>query len=394
MGNHTVGVNTVQTKILHVITDERLGGPQRRVLQVARHLKEKGFINIVAIPQGDMTFADLLHENGIPCYQVRNFKRLPGLSPHTVLTWLFYFVPGIVSLRRLIKRENVDIVHTGGWSIYLQGPLAAKLAGARLVWYLEDIITPRLFKALLSPLLRFMPDKVVATAKVVGVYFLGQNTGGNIPIIYPPVDTSKFRPNQNTLKCRSEFGLGGADKVVGTVGNINPAKGYEYFFPAIGKIKKACPEAKFLVVGKKLETQEKYWRRLQALIANLEMGEDLTLTGHRLDIPEMINLMDIFVLSSVSEATPMVILEAMACAKPVVATQVGGVPEVVTDGETGILVPPRDPEAIAEAVLHLLNHPKEAREMGLKGRNKAVQLFDIEECVQKHRQLYESLQVQ
>lgn len=385
----------IKATILHIIPEERFGGPAKRTLEVARQLKEYGFVSIVAMPEGDKTFARLLNEADILYYQVKSFKRLPpNLSPFSLLNWFFNFIPGIVSLVRIIKRDKVDIVHTNG-IMSLQAPLAAKLSMRKLVWHLNDIMTPRLLKSLLSPLVHLLPNRVVVSARAVAGYYLGSsNLARSATILYPPVDTTKFRPNCKSEKIRKEFGLKASDKVVGMVGNINPVKGYEYYFQAAGLIKESTFKVRFLVVGKRLETQEKYWQRLQRLIAHLRIEGDVILPGIRLDIPEIMDVMDIFVLSSVSEAAPIVVLEAMACAKPVIATKIGGVPELVIDGETGIIVPPKDAKAIANAVLYLLGHPDEAREMGIKARRRAIEYYDTEKIVLKYKELYESLMIQ
>jgi len=380
--------------ILHVIPDERLGGPQQRILQVAKRLEEHGFSSIVVMPEGNKTFASLLNESRIPNYQVKNFRRIqPTLNLISHIKWLLFFIPGVLSLVRLIRRNKVNIVHTGVSPIYLQGPLAAKLSGAKLVWYLEDTDTPKLVRILLFPLFYFLSDEIVGASKAVGRYYFGDSSlASRMAILYPPVDTFRFHPDDNNVeKYRIEFGVKSGDKIVGTVGNINPAKGYEYFFSAARFVKGTFPQAKFLVVGKRLETREKYWQRLHTLIVDLQIEDDVILAGYRADMPEVINAMDILILASVSEASPIVVLEAMACAKPVVATQVGGVPELVIDGETGIIVPPRNPKAISEAALYLLDHPEEAREMGLKGRRRAIEHFDIERCIQEHARMYKGV---
>jgi len=383
----------IKAIILNVIPDERLGGPQQRVLQVAKRLKERGFTSIVAMPEGDKTFADILDDADIPYYQVRNFKRLPRPSdPLAIIRWLSYFIPCIVSLVRLIRRNKVDIVHVNG-IMNIQVSLATKLSGAKLVWHLNDVRNPKLLKPILLPLLYFLPNRVATASEVVHRNYFGEgkNSVNNSTILYPPVDTTKFHPGYNVEGIRNELRLKGQDKIVGTVGNINPAKGYEYFFSAARFVKEAFPEVKFLVVGKRLETQEKYWQRLHTLIVDLEIKDDIILAGYRADIPEVTNAMDIFVLASVLEAAPIVVLEAMACAKPVIATRVGGVPELVIDGETGILVPPKQPEAIAKAVLYLLNHPKEAGEMGLKGRQRVTDHFNLAMCAQRHEEIYNTV---
>jgi glycosyltransferase involved in cell wall biosynthesis len=101
--------------------------------------------------------------------------------------------------------------------------------------------------------------------------------------------------------------------------------------------------------------------------------------------------MDVFILSSLIEASPVALLEAMSCARPVVATQVGGIPELVLDGKTGILVPPKNPDALAKATLDLLTHTEKAKDMGLQGRQWVKENFDITICAEKHRQIYEHI---
>jgi glycosyltransferase involved in cell wall biosynthesis len=383
----------IETKVLNIIQEDRLGGVSVRILQTAKHLKEDGFTTIVAMPPAkDRKFADLLDDAGILYYQVKNFKRLPpNLKPLTLLRWVLYFLPGTISLMRLIKRTKVDIVHANG-ILCLQGALAAKLAGVKLVWHLI-MEYPRLLKSLLLPFLYLLPDRIPVVAEVVGRYYFGASSklANKVNVLYEPVDPSKFHPGYNVEEYRRDFELKQKDRVIGIVGSINTQKGYEYFFPAAKMIKEAFPHTKFLVVGKRVETKEIYWQKLQALIANLKIKDDIILTEGKDDIPQRMNVMDIFVSSSVKEGCPLVILEAMACQKPVVATRVGGVPELVVDGENGILVSPKDSKAIAEAVLYLLNNPERAREMGMTGRRRAIEYFNLERCVQGHEEMYKSI---
>jgi len=382
----------VKATILNVIPDERLGGPQLRVLQVAKLLKERGFRSIIAMPEGDKIFASLLNEASIPYYQVKNFKRIqPTLNPIAHIKWLLFFIPGVLSLAGLIRKNRVDIVHVNG-HVYLQGPLAAKFSGAKLIWHLNDTRTHKLIRILLLPFLHLLANKIAVAAQAVNQRYFGNGTFAEKNILlYPPVDTTRFHPAYNVKGIRNDLGLEEQNRIIGTIGNINPCKGYEFFFPAAKLIKEDFPKARFLVVGKELDTQRKYWQRLHAMIKELQIEDDIILTGYRADIPELLNVVDVFVLASVFEAAPIVILEAMACARPIVATRVGGIPEMVIDGETGILVPSKDPRAISEAVLYLLNHPKEAKEMGLKGRQHVIDHFNLAICAKKHEEIYKAV---
>jgi len=377
------------TTILNIIPDERLGGPQLRVFQVARRLKEKGFTTIVAMPEGDTTFADMLSEARIPCYQVKNYKRQPANFGSLIL-WFLYLIPAVISLMRLIRSNKVAVVHVNGITNG-QAFLAAKLSGRRMVWHLNGY-RPKWLSLMMRPLLRIFSNEVVGASKAIYGYYLGGiKVIEDTSVLYPPIDTNRFHPDSSAGNIRGEFGLNGHDKVVGIVANINPVKGYKHFFGAAKLITQALPETKFLVVGKRLETQEKYWHTLHQMIVDSHLEKNVIFAGHRDDIPQIMNSLDVFVLTSIAEAAPIVVLEAMACAKPVVAARVGGVPELVIDGETGILVPPKDPEAIAEAVLALLVSPEKAKVMGQSGRKRVIEKFDIEICVQKHEDLYRSV---
>ncbi len=382
-----------EIRILNVIPDERLGGPQYRVLQVAKELQGRDFVTIVATPKGDRAFAKLLEEADIAGYQLGNFKRLPSsLAPFGILKWFLFLIPGLVSLIRLIRRERIDIVHANG-AMSLQAPLAARISGRKLVWHLNDTFSPKLLRFLLRPAFCLLPHKLALASEAVGEYYLGDS--GLIKkssVLYPPIDTSRFFPDETRVEeYRKEFGIAENENIVGLIGNINPEKGHEYFISAAQTIKNKFPRVKFLVVGKKLETQEQYWQELQSMISRLKLADDVILTNYRTDIPQILNLMDVFVLASTSEAAPIAVLEAMACGKPIVATRVGGVPELVIDGETGIVVTPGDPEAIAETVLYFLNHVEKVNEMGSKGRLRAIERFDLSVCTKRHEQIYTNI---
>ncbi len=376
--------------VLNAVPDERFGGPQHRVLQVAKRLKGKDINTVVVMPCGDNAFPEMLNDAGITFFQLRSFRRLPNPSNLPgIIYWLWYFFPCMFTIAKLIRKYHVDIVHVNG-GLNIQVSLAAKFSRAKLLWHLNDVRNPKLLKLTLLVLFRVLPDKVVVASTAVEECYYGKNNAAEkMEVLYPPVDTSRFYPDEITAtKYRHELRIQPEEKVVGIVGNINPFKGYEYFLQAARLIKQEIENVKFLVVGEKLATHERYWQNIRSLLTDLDLEEDVIFTGHRTDICEILNLMDVFVLSSIHEAAPIVVLEAMACAKPIVATNVGGVPELVVDGETGIVVPPRDSKAVAVAVLRLLDQPEKAIQMGLNARNRAIECFDLDICAGRHNDIY------
>jgi glycosyltransferase involved in cell wall biosynthesis len=379
--------------VLNFVPDERLGGPQRRVLEAAKRLKQKGIDTVVVVPKGDPTYAALLNEAGIDCRQTRAFRRLPRpTSPVSVAIWLMFFFPAVVLLSRVIRRYRAEVVHVNG-ILNLQVALAAKIAGAKLVLHVNDVRDLGLLKPPLRFLLLRLSDWVVMASAAAWNNWLGDGCGepANVSVLYPPVDTQVFHPDQNGVEAKRELGIGPDDKVVGIVGNMNPVKGYEVFLTAAEMTRDMVPGVRFLIVGQTLDTQVGYWHSVQSLLQSLGLEKDVVLAGKRTDVAWMMSAMDVFVLTSRFEAAPIVLLEAAACGKPIVATRVGGVPELVSEGETAILVPPDDPGSVAEAVVRLLNNAEEARRIGASGRQWVVSRFDVAICAEKHEEVYRRL---
>lgn len=362
------------------------------MLEVAKRLKQRGIDTVVVLPKGDPTYAALLNEVGIDCHQTRVFRRLPRpTSPVSVAIWLMLFVPAIVLLSRVIRKYGADVVHVNG-ILNLQVALAAKVAGARLVLHIQEVRDFGLLRAPLR-LMLLMSDWIIMVSAAAWNNLLGD--GGkdpsNVSVLYPPVDTQVFHPDQVDAEVRRELGIAPDDKVVGIVANINPVKGYEVFLAAAKMIKDTMPGVRFLIVGQTLDTQVGYWHIVQSLMDSFGLEKDVVLAGRRTDVARMMSVMDVFVLTSKFEAAPIVLLEAAACGKPIVATRVGGIPELVNEGETAILVPPGDPGAVAEAVVRLLNDAEGARRMGASGRQWVVSRFDAAICADKHEEVYRRL---
>ena len=376
--------------ILNVLMDERVGGPQLRVLQVAKHLNMRGYETIVVIPQGDRKFSDMLEYAKITYYRLPLKRLKRTINPISHLSYLLFFIQNVLELMKIIKLHSVDLLHINGIShLQIQAPIAAKLTKTKLIWHLNDTTTPLFLAKIMLPLVHWLANKIVVTSPAV-LKYLGEllATNDDIDILYPPIDTSKFSPDIKAVELKKSLGINSSDSVVGTIGNFYPLKGYEYFFQAASVIKANYPYVKFLAVGPKLDTKTLYWETISSLISNLGLQNDVILAGYRNDIPELLSIMDVFVMSSISESGPITLIEAMSMGKPVVATNVGIVPEAVLNGKTGIIVPSKDFEAIAEATLYLLKNKEKASLMGIKGRERAKKLFTIERCVDRHEKIY------
>ncbi|MCS7156826.1 MAG: glycosyltransferase [Blastocatellia bacterium] len=209
---------------------------------------------------------------------------------------------------------------------------------------------------------------------------------GKIRIVPHGIRVENFPIEGTRASVAEEFGLEARAPIVGTVGRLSIQKATEDFIEAAALLRQRFPDAQFLIVGEGERRLE-----LERLVETRGLKACLRFAGYREDVPRLLAAMDVFVLSSIYEGMPFAILEAMAAARPVVATRVDGVPEVVAEGETGLLVPPRAPERLAEAIGFLLAHPDRAREMGRRGRERVRTEFSWERMVKTIEQLYRTL---
>ncbi|MFQ6114339.1 MAG: glycosyltransferase family 4 protein, partial [bacterium] len=186
------------------------------------------------------------------------------------------------------------------------------------------------------------------------------------------IDLDIFSTSRTGRSVRSEFASNGDEKLVASVGRLVPKKGHHYVIQAARRVVDKYPTARFLIVGVSRTEKDDYLENLVNQVKRTGLEEHVIFTGPRDDIPDVMAAADVAVLASSSdytpEASPLVVLEALAMGTPVVASNLGGIPEILHDGKTGYLVPPRDSVALADAILRLLQQEQIAREMGRVGQ--------------------------
>lgn len=260
-------------------------------------------------------------------------------------------------LRRLMRERRVDLVHTHSSADSWLAGLAAR--SLRLPVVRSRHVTIPIRRALVYRL----ADRVVTSGDRVAELVRGSGVPADRVVAIPPgVDLARFHPGVTGKRVRNELGLAGP--LVGLVANVRGSKGHRYFLEAASLVLREIPEARFLIAGEGVGFED-VGRRVREL--GLERA--VLMLGFRRDVPEVLAALDVLALPSIkSEATSQVILQALAVGTPVVATTVGGSPEVVRDGETGRLVPPADSPALAAAILEALGSPERAREMARAGQ--------------------------
>lgn len=376
-------------RVLNILYDERLGGPQLRVLQVARKLPAHGVDTIVAMPVGDRTFATELTRAGVAFLELPLVRLRNTWNPAVHFRFLRLFWPNVRAIRRIIREHNVSVVHTNSLR-HLQGAIAARLEGVPLVWHLNDMSTPRLLRCLLLPALVHWAHAVpVAARALIPHYFPDAlRVEDRLHVLYAPVDPNRFAQPPERESVRAEFGLPPDCRLICTVANLNPGKGIEHLLESAPAVHAEHPKTRFLIVGGMGGNRPHYREHLLKRRSALGLDEIFILAGHRTDVPRILNAADICVHPSESEACPMAVLEAAASGRPVVATGVGGTAELVVHGRTGLLVEPRSPVQLTEAILNLLDDPAAAARMGALGAERVRECFSLDICAANHARVY------
>jgi len=331
-------------------------------------------------------------------YRVKTLSISPGLN-------VFHHLFSLVQIYRFIKREKFDIVHTHTPVAAFIARLAARMAGTPYIvntvhgfYFHENMssIPRKIFVALerfagrVTGLTFCESDEDLETAVRERICpadrIIAIGNGANLK----KFDLSLLDTARNSV--RDELGLARDADVVGIVGRIVERKGFVEFVRSMPRVLEAKPDTRFLIVGDALPSDNDSVKdEIKRLVDSLRIKDKVVFAGLRLDIAEVLSAMDVFVLPSYWEGMPGVVLEAMAMARPVVTTRVRGCREVTVDGETGILVPPRDVEALADAIIRLLSDKELAHRMGRAGRKRVEERFDRDKIVRKQLDAFAEL---
>jgi len=292
-------------------------------------------------------------------------------------------------LYRAIRRERPALVHTNTLKTHLLAGAASRMARRRLVWHLRDILEDgSALQWLLNAARRFRPT-VIAISEAVRSSLRGADV--DVRLIYNGTDLSSFRPDRNREQTRKSLGLAARDTAIVIVGRLTPWKGHRELLRAFAAVGAMHPHLRLIVVGEVAFWEDGYETELKQLATDLGVADRVQWLGFRDDVPELLAAGDIFALPSVDEPFGRAIVEAMAGERPVVATRSGGVPEIVIEGETGLLVPPGDDRELALALGRLAESEGLRRRMGRAGRERAMRLFDVDRTATQVQELYEEI---
>lgn len=389
------GRSVAPRKVLYVHTTSEIGGSDVSLAGIVERLDPRRFVPLVALPS-EGPLVQRLEQSGARVFVLPRMKKLTSRKGKA---WLAVFAAnyplGVASLASLIRRERVDLVHTN--TIHnLYGGAAARVTGRPHVWHVREIVWQN--RALLrieQAMASAMADRVIVTSDAVREAF---DRGGRRALPFAKiengVDLRRFTPGSSDL-VRRDFTIDPSAPLVGTAARMDVWKGLEDFIEAAAIVRRTRPDARFVLAGGAIEGLRTYEGELLSLAAARGLDGALFFAGWRYGpgaMPAFHQSLDVFVLPS-REPEPfgLVVLEAMASGKPVVATAQGGPLEIVRDRETGLLVTPRDPSAMAAGIVDLLSDPARAVAYGRAGRARVEAHYDISRTVERLQLLYDEV---
>jgi glycosyltransferase involved in cell wall biosynthesis len=360
--------------ILHIITTLDVGGAEKHLLSLLANLDRARFQFTIVFLKGRGELVPYFECNGI---------RVVSLNVKGV-----WDISALARIAFLVKKGAYDIVHTHLPRADFFGTLGARLGGSKVIIctkHNEDQYFRNPFLASLARFAARFDTKVVVISDAVG-RFMTDVIGiprEKISKIYYGIEVKAFS-SRGTL--RREYDIPQEIPLAGVIGRFEEQKGHRFVIQAIKKIKETLPQAKFVFAGRGALEDE-----LRSLANRAGVETNIIFAGFRDDISNVISDIDVLILPSLWEGFGLVLLEAMAASKPVIATGIGAIPEVVEDGITGILVTPRDVEMMVTAVTRLLVDSEMARRLGKAGRARVIEHFGLQKMVREWQRLYEGL---
>jgi glycosyltransferase involved in cell wall biosynthesis len=311
------------------------------------------------------------------------------------LSWWRWTLHDVFALKRLLKKKRVDLLHSNQAGAE-PAPIAARLAGIPVIlatWLvdstydLENVRSGPRYRLLEKWCMRSLDHAIAITNATATDWMrrcaLPESYRDRITVIYLGIDVDRLVRRRTVCEAKASLGL--SDRmVIGSMGRLEAAKGYEYLIRALPRVVARYPEVLVRIAGRG-ELQGK----LTGLARELSVERNVELCGFTADIQSFLETIDVYVQPSLCEAQGLAILEAMSLEIPVIASKTGGIPECVKD--SALIVPPKDPEALADAIFQLVEDPEARKSMGYKGRQNVTKRFRYQEMVAKTEGVYRLL---
>ena len=365
-------------KILFVNYSLDVGGIETLVLEICKRLDKDSFEPSVCAFVKNGKLQKEFEESGITVHLLEKDAGISFALPQRIY--------------RLLKEQSIDIVHTQNPASWLYCILPARFAGVPLIHTVHtaaDYYGRHVRRwIILEHLLSRFTKRIVTVAGSLATFMKEREKvpGHKISVIYNGIHAEKYDKMIDVQKKKAELSLKDTDFVIGNVARFYPNKNHELLVRSFKEVVNRMPHAKLLLAG-----EGPLKEHIQSLVQQMQLSGSVSLLGNRRDIPELLQVFDLFVLPSKREGFPIGLLEAMAAGLPVVASDVDGNGELVVNGSTGILIPSGDAKALTGTIISMAENKQRAREMGIKGKQRILEHFTFNKMMENYENLYRSV---
>jgi glycosyltransferase involved in cell wall biosynthesis len=374
------------------------GGIAKTLIPTITYAKRNKYYESIIVYASECAFVNLVDKSLFNITRVNSFWIKLFNRPIVILL-------SVKDLIKIIKKNKIDVIHSYNFAAGLSAGIAGMITKKPMVTCVHQDISDyvsksnnlfkktisRLRRALILVLWRWISSPL--SKKILPVSDFVGKTVQNIGIsnkklitVYNGLDINKFTNTYKKNNLRDQYGIKKTDFLIGSVGRLVPIKGYKYLIESASLLSKKYSNLKFIIIG---DGENKM--QLKALIKEKEIENIFFLAGHRSNIEEILHSFDIFVLSSISEGLPTVLLEAMCAKIPVIATNVGGVSEIVTDKKTGFIVEPKKPERMAKKIEEAFNNREITSHFTSEAYKMVYSRFTIKNKVETLNKIYHEL---
>lgn len=367
-----------------------VGGGEYSIYYLITNLRKDLFSPLVFYAH-ENELTKRLRNDGITLIHIPFHERITSVyrdeirtGPVALFNYFRHLMAAVYETVKALRKYRVDILHPHDNLSKIIGGAAAKIAGVKVVAHCRDLLTRSLTEKILIYYQLLFMDRIIAVSESNrNVFEIWHRIPKKVRKIYNGIDLKKFVPAA-TVSLRETMGIKDGDIIIGVIGVFDNCKGHIYLFQAIERLLSEGNEnIVCLVAGDGRERPV-----LEGFVNEKNLGQHIIFLGYRNDVPELLDAIEILVVPSIQESFPRVALEAMAMRVPVIATEVGGLPESVDNGKTGIIVPPGDADALCRALDRLIKAPELRDAMGAAGRKRAETMFSLESNIRNTEKLY------
>jgi len=363
--------------IFQVIYGLKYGGAEKLLIPLSCGMRDAGFRVVVVALTCAGPVEDDLKKEGIEVIVLRRDAR--------------FGLPDFIKLVSLIRKEKPQIIHTHLQNADIIAGLAARLCRVPQVSTFHGRYhNPGWLEEIKQRIRVFLPHRIIAVSQDTARYCsqVLKVGPGKVSVIYNGIDIDRFYTGRAGVLKKEDLGVAADERIIFAFGRLEHEKGHKYLIEALPAVKDKCPEfkLKLLIAGEGSLKQ-----RLSEIIACNKLTGDVLLLGGRRDIPELLEIADIVVNPSLSEGLPLTCLEAMAAGKAIIATGVGGVNELLSDGIDAVIIKPADQQAIASAISDLLRDDGLAEKISRNAREKAGKYYSADKMIEKLLYIYDVL---